>query len=273
MSFWTDLTKDNGKQLNDLTTAVNSVATTVGAVAGDVSNLHQKVDTVKETVATQAALNGTAGAVTAENLTSMQGVLEYFGGVKKLADGVTKALANTEGLCLVLADQLKADLTDAAKEVVKTLNILIDAVHGQDTTIRAQTAMIEDLAKRMAPANGEQAEPAPVTEDDPAVQELANELAEEEAFGDGAGAWEGFGGRRLRGGKRMLYYVPILSIDEVTQKRSFLGGVFLHGTDEDDASRTACRIARRDKDNPLLDLETMVTECDRTIVAAGKIGY
>jgi ABC-type transporter Mla subunit MlaD len=61
MSFWTDLTKDNGKQLNDLTTAVNSVATTVGAVAGDVSNLHQKVDTVKETVATQAALNGTAG--------------------------------------------------------------------------------------------------------------------------------------------------------------------------------------------------------------------
>jgi methyl-accepting chemotaxis protein len=145
MSFWTDLTKDNGKQLNDLTTAVNSVATTVGAVAGDVSNLHGKVDEVNSTVATQAALNGAAGAVTAENLTSMQGVLEYFGGVKKLADGVTKALANTERL-VGFSDQLKADLTDAAKEIVKTLNILIDAVHGQDTAIRAQTAMIEDLA-------------------------------------------------------------------------------------------------------------------------------
>jgi hypothetical protein len=68
----------------------------------------------------------------------------------------------------------------------------------------------------------------------------------------------------------MLYYVPILLLDEVTQKRSFLGGVFLEGADEDDASRAACRIARRDKNNPLLDLETMVTECDRTIVASGK---
>jgi hypothetical protein len=68
----------------------------------------------------------------------------------------------------------------------------------------------------------------------------------------------------------MLYYVPILSIDEVTQKRAFLGGVFLEGADEDDASRAACRIARRDKNNPLLDLETMVTECNRTIVTAGK---
>jgi uncharacterized membrane protein YdfJ with MMPL/SSD domain len=109
-------------------------------------------------------------AVTAENLAGMQGVLEYFGGVKKLADGVTK-LVDFSG-------QLKADLTDAAKEIVKTLNVLIEAVHGQDTTIRAQTAMIEDLAKRMAPANGEQAQPVPVTEDDPVVQKLANKLAE-----------------------------------------------------------------------------------------------
>jgi hypothetical protein len=171
----------------------------------------------------------------------MQGVLEYFGGVKKLADGVTKALANTEEL-IDFSGQLKADLTDAAKEIVKTLNVLIEAVHGQDTTIRSQTAMIEDLAKRMAPANGEQAEPVPVTEDDPVVQKLANELAKKK----------------------------LLEIDEVTQKRSFLGGVFLHGTDEDDASRIACRIARRDKNNPLLDLETLVTECDRTIVAGGK---
>jgi ABC-type transporter Mla subunit MlaD len=174
MSVWTQLTANNGAQLETLTKAVNSVATTIGAVAGDVSNLHGKVDKIDSTVATQAALNGTAGSVTAENLANMQGVLGYFGGVKKLADGVTKALANTEEL-IAFSGQLKADLTDAAKEIVKTLNVLIEAVHGQDTAIRSQTAMIEDLAKRMAPANGEQA--APVTEDDPVVQKLANELA------------------------------------------------------------------------------------------------
>jgi hypothetical protein len=162
------------------------------------SNLHGKVDKIDSTVATQAALNGTASGVTAENLANMQGVLEYFGGVKKLADGVTKALANTEEL-IDFSGQLKADLTDAAKEIVKTLNVLIEAVHGQDTTIRAQTAMIEDLAKRMAPANGEQAEPAPVTEDDPVVQKLANELAKKkilEILQSAQGFAKGFVGRK-----------------------------------------------------------------------------
>jgi hypothetical protein len=62
MSVWTQLTANNGAQLETLTKAVNSVATTVGAVAGDVSNLHGKVDKIDSTVATQAALNGATPA-------------------------------------------------------------------------------------------------------------------------------------------------------------------------------------------------------------------
>jgi hypothetical protein len=84
----------------------------------------------------------------------MQGVLEYFGGVKKLADGVTKALANTEDL-VDFSGQLKDNLIEAAKGINDTLNVVIKTVREHTTAIQAQTAMIEDLRTRIAHLPGE----------------------------------------------------------------------------------------------------------------------